>query len=217
MLPKKKNLSRLVIFRKKSKEMKITNKFYSKAFCYKAIFSNVKFINVNFKGAILTNCSFKNSSFFNVEFLGTNLKNSNFSGAIFKNCIFSATLLKNVNFKNTKFENCIFVSVNFNVVKNLELNTDINQILSTHNLIPLNKELEELFNKYKFHQNLQNSRVLYLKSGKLNSLTVNMIMSNLGEKKCKQGLINLEKNLSSRIVTSYQLCSLIDKSSSYKV
>ena len=70
------------------------------------------------------------------------------------------------------------MSVNFNVVKNLELNTDINQILSTHNLIPLNKELEELFNKYKFHQNLQNSRVLYLKS-------------------CRDA-----KNLSSRIVTS---------------
>jgi hypothetical protein len=69
------------------------------------------------------------------------------------------------------------VSVDLNVVKNLELNTD-NKILSTHNLIPPNKELEELFNKYKFHQNLQNSRVLYLKS-------------------CRDA-----KNLSSRIVTS---------------
>lgn len=108
------------------------------------------------------------------------------------------------------------MSVDLNVVKNLELNTD-NKILSTHNLIPLNKELEELFNQYKFNRNLQNSRVLHLKNGKLNSLTVNMIISNLGEEKCKQGLINLEKNLSSMVVTSYQLCSLINKSSNYEV
>ena len=59
--------------------------------------------------------------------------------------------------------------------------------------------------------------LITLKNGKLNSLTVNMIISNLGEEKCKQGLINLEKNLSSMVVTSYQLCSLINKSSNYEV
>ena len=63
MIPKRKNLSRLVIFHTKSRTNQIINKFYSKAFCYKAVFSKVKFINVNFKGATLTNCSFKNAFF----------------------------------------------------------------------------------------------------------------------------------------------------------
>lgn len=216
MIPKRKNLSRLVVFHRKSHLNRISNKFYSKALCHKAIFSNVKFINVNFKGAILTSCLFKNASFLNVEFLGTNLKSSNFSGAIFKNCLFSATLLKKVNFKGAKFENCTFVSVNLNVAKNLQL-TDNNIILAVHTLIDFDEELEQLFNKYKFHPNLQNSRVLYLKGGKLNSLTVNMLISNLGKEKCKQGLLNLDKHLSFRIITSYQLLSVIDKYSNYKV
>lgn len=216
MIPKRKNLSRLVIFRTKSRTNQIINKFYSKAFCYKAIFSKVKFINVNFKGATLTNCSFKNAFFFNVEFLGTNLKNSNFSGATFKNCLFSATLLKKVNFSGAKFENCTFVSVNLNVAKNLCL-TDNNSILAVHKLIDLDNELEKLFNQYKFHPKIQNSRVLYLKGGKLNSLTINMLISNLGKEKCKQGLVNLDKYLSFRIITSYQLLSVIDKYSNYKV
>ncbi len=216
MIPKGKGLSRLGIFYKKSRTQKISNKFYSKALCYKAVFSQVKFYNINFKGAVFSNCSFKNASFLNVEFLGTNLKSSNFTGAIFKNCIFSATLLKKSNFKGAKFENCIFINTNFKVAKNLNIENSNNLYLN-HNLPNLDSELISLFNKYRFHPKLHNYRVLHLKGGKLNSITINLLISNLGIEKCKKGLINLDKCLSSRVITSYELYKLIDKASNLSI
>ncbi len=212
MIPKRKGLTRLSIFHKQVRQNRITNKFYSKALCYKVRFPNVKFNNINFKGAILTYCSFKDASFTNVEFLGTNLKKSNFTGAVFKHCLFSAALLKGTNFKNCVFEDCLFVSTNLNTAKNLHL-SDNNDFLTTHIMPDIDSALIELFNKFRFHEKLQNTRVLHLKKGKLNSLTVYMIIKRLGADKCKRGLENLNSHLSMRIVTANQLCNLIDRAS----
>lgn len=177
-----------------------------------AIFSDVTFNHVNFKGATLTHCSFKNALFMDVEFLGTNLKKSNFSNARFKDCIFSAALLKDTKFKNAHFENCTFVSTNLEASKDLFLDTS-NKIFPTHCMPQLDNELVEMLNGYRFHPKLQNTRVLHLKSGKLNSLTINLLISRLGVTTCKKGLLKLDPLLSRRIVTAHQLCSLIDKAS----
>ena len=212
MIPKRKGLSRLSIFYKKINH-KIENKFCSKSICYKAIFSNVSFYNVNFKGAILTSCSFKDATFNNVEFLGTNLKKSNLKNATFKNCIFSAALLTGANFKGSKFENCIFANINFTTAKDLQIN-DGNEIISVHSIPTIEADFLELLNSFKFNQYLQNTRVLHLKNGKLNSLTLHILISQLGIEKCKKGLKNLNVFLSSNVITAYQLCDLIDKASS---
>lgn len=177
-----------------------------------AIFSNLTFNHVNFKGATLTHCSFKNASFIDVEFLGTNLKKSNFSNATFKHCVFSAALLKSTKFKNAHFENCTFVSTNLEASKDLFLDKS-NKIFPTHFMPQLDSELIEMFDSYRYHPKLQNTRVLHLKSGKLNSLTINLLLSRLDAITCKKGLLNLESWLSARVVTAYQLCSLIDKAS----
>lgn len=212
MIPKKKGFSRLCVFRKRSRQSHYSNKFYSKSFCYMAIFSNVTFNHVNFKGATLTHSSFKNALFIDVEFLGTNLKKSNFSNARFKHCIFSAALLKGTKFKNAHFENCTFVSTNLDVSKDLLLDKG-NKIFPTHFMPQLDSELIEMFDSYRFHPKLQNTRVLHLKSGKLNSLTTNLLLSRLDVVACKKGLLNLDSWLSIRVVTAYQLCNLIDKAS----
>lgn len=214
MIPKRKGLSRLSVFHKQARQSRYNNKFFSKALCYMARFPNVEFNNVNFKGAVLTHCSFKNALFVDVEFLGTNLKKSNFTGAVFKNCVFSAAIIKGTNFQNSQFKNCTFVSTNLNVSKNLKLSED-NQIFTTHIMPDIDFELLELFNLYRYHKKIQNSRVLYLKTGKLNSLTINILISCLGADKCKQGLMNLDSYLSTQVVTASQLCNLIDKASSY--
>lgn len=177
-----------------------------------AIFSNVTFNHVNFKGATLTHCSFKNASFIDVEFLGANLKKSNFSNASFKHCVFSAALLKGTKFKNAHFENCTFVSTNLDVAKDVRLDKS-NKIFPTHFMPQLDSELVEIFDSYRFHPKLQNTRVLHLKSGKLNSLTINLLISRLGATTCKKGLLNLDLLLSTRVVTAYQFCNLIDKAS----
>lgn len=211
MLPKGKNgLSRLSIFYKKAKTKNIRNKFYSKAQCFKADFSNVSFINVNFKGAVLTKCSFKNASFSQVEFLGTNLKKSNFSGAKFKYCIFSCTLMKNANFKNCNFENCTFVNTNLYVSKNLTIN-DTNKLLNKHPSPKIDNDLLILLNKLRFHPRVQNSRVLHLKGGKINGLTFQSLIDRLGYARLKNGLAALNGHLPYRIVTANGLCNAIDR------
>ena len=185
------------------------NKFFSKALCYRAIFTKMKFYNVNFKGAILTHCSFKNSIFYRVEFLGTNLKKSNFSNAKFQNCIFSATLLKNTNFTNADFKNCIFININITNAKNMRIDPKNNIFLSTHSMPFIDEELTTLLNTFRFHPKLHNYRVLHLKNGKLNSLTIRIILSHFTIDEFKFKLQSLETKLNSRIITAYQLLDLL--------
>ncbi|EJT1341193.1 pentapeptide repeat-containing protein [Vibrio alginolyticus] len=213
MLPKnQKGLSRLSLFYSKSRIKNIRNKFYSKAQCFRANFSNASFINVNFKGAILTNCSFKHAEFSQVEFLGSNLKKSNFTNATFRYCVFSATLLKKSNFKGCTFENCIFVNTNVNVAKNMIIG-DSNRFFSQHPSPVVSASTMHLLDELRFHPKIQNSRVLHLKGGKLNSLTVFSLLERLGEEKLVVGLKNLNGTLPYRIVTANGLCNAIDKAS----
>jgi hypothetical protein len=211
MLPKgKKGLSRLSIFYKANKTKDIRNKFYSKAQCFKADFSNATFLNVNFKGAILTSCSFKNTSFSQVEFLGTNLKKSNFTGATFRYCVFSGALMKKTNFKNCKFENCTFVNTNLDTSKNLVIDAT-NKVLKNYPLPVVDGELLALLNEFRFNSRLQNSRVLHLKGGKLNGLTVQSLIDRLGSINLKKGLKNLNGHLPYRVVTANGFCNAIDR------
>lgn len=213
MLPKKqKGLSRLSLFYSKTRVNNIRNKFYSKAQCFKANFSSSSFTNVNFKGAILTNCSFKNAEFSQVEFLGSNLKKSNFSNAKFKCCVFSAVLLKKSNFKGCTFENCIFVNTNVNVAKNMLIG-DSNRFYSQRPSPVVSESTMSLLEELKFHPKIQNSRVLHLKGGKINTLTLFSLLERLGEDKLAIGLKQLNGSLPYRIVTASGLCNAIDKAS----
>ncbi|GAB3535525.1 pentapeptide repeat-containing protein [Photobacterium alginatilyticum] len=213
MLPKgQKGVSRLSVFYKASKTRNVRNKFYSKAQCFRANFSNVSFNNVNFKGAMLTSCSFKKATFSQVEFLGTNLKKSNFTDATFKYCVFSGALMKKVNFRNCRFEKCIFVNTNLRQSKHLVID-DTNRIFDSHPSLKLDSELEYLLEGLRFNPKLHNSRVLHLKGGKLNSLTVQILIERLGNQRLKIGLEVLSGRLPYRVVTANNLFNIIDKAS----
>lgn len=211
MLPKgKNNLSRLSVFYRKTKTRNIRNKFYSKAQCFRADFSKSSFIDVNFKGAILTSCNFKGATFTQVEFLGTNLKKSNFTDATFKYCIFSRALIKNSNFRNCTFENCIFVSTNITVAKNIVV-SESNRIFKRQPSPEVSQETLTLLDDLRFNPKVQNSRVLHLKGGKINAITLNSLIERLGEKRLKRGLLALNGTLPYRIITANRLCNAIDR------
>lgn len=211
MLPKgQKNKSRLSVFHNTTRTKNIRSKFYCKAQCFCAKFVKTNFYNVNFKGAILTNCNFKSSNFTHVEFLGTNLKKSNFTGSTFYNCIFSASLLKKTNFKDCIFNNCIFVNTNLKNAKNLTIQEN-NKILNEFPNIQLSDNILDLLNEFRFNSKIHNSRVLHLKGGKLNFLTIMLLIEILGnqlEKKLKE----LKGELPYRVITSHDICNIVDKS-----
>ncbi|WP_213991533.1 pentapeptide repeat-containing protein [Sodalis sp. dw_96] len=211
MLPKgKKGLSRLSVFCCKTKTRNIRNKFYSKAQCFRADFSYSSFVNVNFKGAILTSCKFKDAKFTQVEFLGTNIKKSNFTNATFKYCIFSRVLMEKSNFKNCTFDNCIFVNTNIVVAKSIVIGEN-NRIFNRQPSPEVSQEILTLLDGFKFNSKIQNSRVLHLKGGKINALTLQSLIERLGEKRLKRGLLALNGTLPYRIVTASGLCNAIDK------
>jgi len=213
MLPKgRKGLSRLSVFYRTTKTKNICNKFYSKAQCFRANFMKASFINVNFKGAILTSCNFKSTSFSQVDFLGTNLKKSNFTNSHFKCCVFSGVLMKKTNFLNCDFENCTFVNTNLDVAKNLILD-DSNTVLNRHPSPILDDELVCLVNALRFHPKLQNSRVLHLKGGKINGLTMQSLIDRLGVEKTKLGFKSLDGKIPCRVVTANSLCNIVDRAS----
>jgi hypothetical protein len=213
MLPKRnKKLTRLSLFFGKSRLKNINNKFYSKAQCYKANFSNVEFRNVNFKGAILTSCIFKNAKFYQVEFLGSNLKKCNFTGSTFKQCIFVGALLRKANFKGCNFEQCIFINTNIKNCKNMNISNE-NQMLGVYPRIDIPDDIKSMIDNIRYHKFIQNSRILHLKGGKINNLTMKLILERLGEEKIRRALKNLGGELPRRVITSNGLCNIIDAAS----
>lgn len=84
-----------------------------------------------------------------------------------------------------------------------------NTFLSTHTLPYIDEELTILLNEFRFHPKLHNNRVLHLKNGKLNSLTIRIILSHLNLDEFKFKLQSLEPKLNSRIITAYQLLNLL--------
>lgn len=210
MLPKRKGLSRLAIFYKSKKAYPIRNKFYSKAQCFRANFSEISIINVNFKGAILTSCNFKKTIFHQVSFLGSNLKKSNFTNAIFKNCIFSGALMEKCNFKDSTFENCIFVNTNLSNSKSLIIGEN-NKIFTKNPVPTIDMETVALIDKFKTNPKISNYRVLHLRGGKINNLTLYVLLDRFGESNLKTRLKNLNGALPRRIITAHDLCSALDK------
>lgn len=118
--------------------------------------------------------------------------------------------MKKTNFKNCQFENCTFVNTNLDVSKNLVIGAT-NKVLKSYPSPVVDEELLALLNEFRFNSRLQNSRVLHLKGGKLNGLTVQSLIDRLGSTKLKKGLKNLNGHLPYRVVTANGLYNVIDR------
>jgi len=210
MIPsRKKGFQKVFIFRKKSNKSFIKDRFYSKVQCWKANFSQVNFINVNFKGAILTKCSFKQAKFSGIDFLGTNLRKSNFRQSTFSHCLFVNALLDKANCEGCTFTNCVFVNTNLYRSQNLQIN-DSNQILKSYPNLEINSLLKFALDELEQNKYLSNSRVLHLKGGKINQLTIKLLLERFGEAELPNKLHLVKTKLAKTIVTAKSLSDFID-------
>lgn len=210
MIPsRKKGFQKLFLFRKKSSHTVIKNKFYSKSQCFQALFYKVMFINVNFKGAILTKCSFKKAKFSGVDFHGTNVRKSNFSGAKFNRCLFVNALLYEANFKGCTFANCVFVNTNIQRAKNIQLD-DSNELLKRYPELEISPSLKDALDQLRDNKYISNSRVLHLKGGKINQLTIKLLSERFSEAELLEKLHAVKAKLAKRVVTSKSLLDFID-------
>ena len=210
MLPKKsKKVSRLSLFRIKNRRTTIKNKFYSKAQCFKVDFTGNKFLNVNLKGAILTSCNFKSAMFVNVDFLGTNLKKTNMKNARFEKCIFSGALLNKTNFQGATFKDCFFINTNFERAKNFFADEEKNIFLKHQDLI-FDAELVSALDNFRYDEKIHNSRIIHQRGGKINTVTVSILLRTYGMSSLIKALQGMVGNLPSRVITIESFKGMID-------
>ncbi|WP_294363826.1 pentapeptide repeat-containing protein [uncultured Clostridium sp.] len=163
-----------------------------KSNCYNCNFSGSNFDYVNFRGAHFKSCSFLKCSFKFSEFIGSNFKKSNF--------------------KNAKFENTIFLSTDLSKTKNLNID---NPEIKVYNEMPkldlsvdlTNAILNALNNKY-----VKNSRVLDTRDGKINLLSIMILLENFNEEELIKGLTLLANELDKDFYTLSYLIKYIKTS-----
>lgn len=159
-----------------------------KSNCYNCNFSGSNFDYVNFRGAHFKSCSFLKCSFKFAEFIGSNFKKSNFKNAKFENTIFDSVRLDNVDFKDAKFINTIFVATDVSKAKNLDTTNPEIRVYDEMPTLEISEELKNvalntLNNKY-----VKNSRVLDTRDGKVNTLSLMILLENFDEETLINGL-----------------------------
>lgn len=179
-------------------EKKDKNFMYSnlkRSNCYNCNFAGSNFDYVSFRGAHFKNCSFLNCSFKGAEFVGANLKGSKFKEAHFEDTIFEGVKLDGVNFKDAKFKNTIFVGCDLKSIKNLHVNDKEIRVFEKMPEIEISEELREATLNVMKNECVKKARIFDTKEGKLNLITLMILLENFDEKELIDGLNNIQSEL----------------------
>lgn len=155
---------------------------------YNVNFAGSKFDFVSFRGAHFKSCSFLECSFKGAEFIGSNLRGCKFKNALFENTVFEGAKLDGVDFKGAEFKNVIFVGTNFDDVRNLNLKDDEIRVFEEMPVIEVSEELEKATLSAMENKFIKFSRVFDTKEGKLNHLTLMILLENFSEEELISGL-----------------------------
>ena len=177
--------------------------------CYNCDSSNSNFDYVSFRGAHFKACDFFGGTFRWAEFIGTNLKDSNFKKAIFENTIFDSVNLDGANFKDAEFKNTILLSTNAEKTINLDLkNTNI-KIFNEIPQLEISEELEKAVKNIMKNDYIKKARVFDTKEGKLNILSLIILLDNFDELTLIKGLNIIEVQLDRAFYTLSYIIKLI--------
>lgn len=148
------------------------------------------FMYSNLKRSNCYNCSFKGA-----EFVGANLKGSKFKEAHFEDTIFEGVKLDGVNFKDAKFKNTIFVGCDLKSAKNLNVNDKEIRVFEKMPEIEISEELREATLNVMKNEYVKKARIFDTKEGKLNLITLMILLENFDEKELIDGLNNIQSEL----------------------
>ncbi|MGL4772219.1 MAG: pentapeptide repeat-containing protein [Clostridium sp.] len=155
---------------------------------YNVNFAGSKFDFVSFRGAHFKSCSFLECSFKGAEFIGSNLRGCKFKNASFENTIFEGAKLDGVDFKDATFKNVILVDTNLDEARNLDLNNEEIRIFEKMPVIEVSDALKEATEKAMENSFIKVSRVFDTKEGKLNHLTLMVLLESFSEDELINGL-----------------------------
>lgn len=179
--------------------------------CYNSDFSNSNFDYVSFRGAHFKSCTFFGCTFRWAEFIGTNLKGSIFKNAKFENAIFDSVNLDGVNFKDAEFKNTIFLSTNIEKAKNLNLQDSNIKIFHEMPQLEISEELETSVKNVMENDYVKKARVFDTKDGKLNAVSLMILLDNFDESTLIKGLNIIEAQLDKDFYTLSYVIKLLKK------
>lgn len=187
-------------------------KDFEKTNSYNSSFRKANFNFTSFRGAKMKFCDFSEASFIGSEFVGTNLRGSNFSGAYFQDAIFCVTVLDKAIFKNAKFENCFFVSTGISRTKNFPSECDGIIFLDSYPSTDIfSNELLQIVEGLRSNDIIRRSHTLHLKKGKVNTLSLHILLQSYSEDDLISMLPQVPQRLTTQFYTLSYLRNLLKK------
>ena len=181
--------------------------------CFSSDFSGSNFNHAGFKGAQFKNCNFTDCNFESAEFVATNLRNSKFVNGQFTNVIFDSANLDGVNFENATFDNVIIVQTD--TTKAINLDTSVTGIRLFDMLPELNisERLERAIRASKKNEFIKKAGVLDTKEGKVNPISVMILLENFSEEVLISSFSKLKTDIDKNFCT---LSYLINEIKAYQ-
>lgn len=183
-----------------------------RANCYDVDFSGSNFNFTSLRGAHMKSCNFFECSFKESEFIGTNLKKSKFKKAKFQDTLFEGANLLDVDFREAEFSNTYFVGVDVTKAKNLDLNDPELHIYESMPELTLSPELEAAVLGAMENTYVKAARVLDTKDGKINTLSLMILLGRFDEATLIAGLQVVTQELDKDFDTLSYLTKFIEKS-----
>ncbi len=201
-------------FNYKNIEKKNKNFMYqnmSKSKCFGSNFSRSNFDCVSFRGAHFKTCNFFSCSFNSTEFVGSNLKESKFIDATFENAVFDSAKLVDADFKGANFINTIFYNTDLSVAKNLNLDDENIRVYKEMPVIEMGDDLKESFECAMENKFIKKSRVLDTREGKINFISLMILLENFSEETLVKGLKNMDDFIDRDFYSLSFIIKLINK------
>lgn len=161
---------------------KFIYKNFNKSCSYKTNFSGTIFDETSFVGTKFKFCSFYEAQIRSCLLNGALFRKCNLTDALFEDSIISSSVFKECKIKNCKFYNCKIVCTSglSKIISKRNLkNTEILTAFPSSN--NYSKELLKAFDKLRNNRFIKNSSVLFQKRDAINTLSVDILVSEFGE------------------------------------
>lgn len=171
--------------------------------------SNMDF--TNFRGAHFKSCNFTACSFKGSSFVGSNFKGSLFAGAVFESAVFEGAKLDGADFKLAQFRNVIFVETATDKALNLDCNQPGIRVFEMMPEIQFNQDLVVVVERLLTNHWVKRSRVLDTKGGRINTISMMLMIEKYGEQVLLEALGQIEPLFDRDFYTLSYVMKAIDK------
>lgn len=169
--------------------------------CYNCDFSESNFNFTSLRGAHFKSCNFYGCTFKNAELIGSNLKKSKFKKAKFENAVFDSVNLEGVDFSGAQFKNTIFLSTDLSKAINIKFNSSDVKIFDEMPKLDISEKLEDSIKSAMQNEFVKKSRALDTKDGKINSISIMILLENFKEKQLIDGLLLISEKMDKEFCT----------------